>query len=44
MPPALDLDGVAGGATGFTTAFTEGSGPVLLTGGAVIIRTSTART
>ena len=34
--PALDLDGVAGGATGFATAFTEGSGPVLLTGGAVI--------
>jgi len=34
--PALDLDGVAGGATGYTTAFTEGSGPVLLTGGAVI--------
>ena len=35
-PPLLDLDGVAGGASGFTTAFTEGSGPVLLTGGAVI--------
>ncbi|MGD2112210.1 MAG: chitobiase/beta-hexosaminidase C-terminal domain-containing protein, partial [Gammaproteobacteria bacterium] len=34
--PRLDLDGVAGGATGYTTAFTEGSGPVPLTGGALI--------
>ncbi len=34
--PALELDGVAGGATGYTTAFSEGSGAVLLTGGAVI--------
>lgn len=34
--PRLDLDGVAGGATGFTTAFTEGSGPVPLSGGALI--------
>jgi len=38
-PPRLDLDGVAGGASGYTTAFTEGSGAVLLTGGAVITDT-----
>jgi len=34
--PVLDLDGVAGGSTGYATAFTEGSGAVALTGGAVI--------
>ena len=35
-PPALDLDGVAGGSPNYTVAFTEGSGAVALTAGAVI--------
>ena len=34
--PRLDLDGVAGGGSGYSTAFTEGSSAVLLSGGTVI--------